>query len=65
MLRQLQCPAEEIMHVSCHYRYDLMTAYDLGFGRRVFVDRGVEFVAAGYETDTVSSIGELAELLGH
>lgn len=64
MLDQLNCPPEEIMHVSCHYRYDLMTAYDMGFGRRVFVDRGVEFPAKGYETDTIADIRELAGLIG-
>lgn len=64
MLDQLNCPPQDIMHVSCHYRYDLMTAYDMGFGRRVFMDRGVEFPARGYETDTITGIGELAGLLG-
>lgn len=64
MLDRLDCSPKDIMHVSCHYRYDLMTAYDMGFGRRVFVDRGVEFPARGYETDTISDIGELAGLIG-
>ncbi|MEL6952010.1 MAG: haloacid dehalogenase type II [Pseudomonadota bacterium] len=64
MLAQLKCAPEDIMHVSCHYRYDIMTARDMGFGRRVFVDRGVEIVARGYETDIIPDIGALPGLLG-
>jgi 2-haloacid dehalogenase len=64
MLDGLGCRPEDIMHVSCHYRYDLMTAYDMGFGRRVFVNRGFEFPAHGYATDVIDDIGGLAALLG-
>ncbi|MEM6466619.1 MAG: HAD-IA family hydrolase, partial [Pseudomonadota bacterium] len=64
MLDQLGCTPEEVMHVSCHYRYDIMTAHDMGFGRRVFVDRGVERIARGYETDIIPDIRALPGLLG-
>jgi len=64
MLDQLSCNPEDIMHVSCHYRYDIMTAYDMGFGRRVFVDRGVEIIANGYETDIIPDIRSLPALVG-
>jgi len=64
MLDQLGCNPEDIMHVSCHYRYDIMTAYDMGFGRRVFVDRGIEIIANGYETDIIPDIRSLPALVG-
>jgi len=64
MLDQLGCGPQEVMHVSCHYRYDIMTAHDMGFGRRVFVDRGVERIARGYETDIIPDIRALPGLLG-
>lgn len=63
MLDRLGCDAGEVMHVSCHYRYDIMAAHDLGFGRRVFVDRGVEILARGYETDIIPDITALPALL--
>lgn len=64
MLDQLRCGPEDMMHVSCHYRYDIMAAADLGFGRRVFVDRGVEIIARGYETDIIEDIRALPALVG-
>ena len=45
MLDQLGCGPEHILHVSSSYRYDLMTAHDMRFGMRAFVNRG--FVATG------------------
>ena len=64
MLDQLGADPADVMHVSCHYRYDIMTAYDMGFGRRVFVDRGVEIIAKGYETDIIPDIRALPALVG-
>src|SRR5690606_19542733 len=40
MFDTLGCGPEHFMHVSSSLRYDLMSAHDLGIGRRVFVERG-------------------------
>lgn len=40
MFDTLGCGPEDVLHVSSSLRYDLMTAFDLGIGQRVFVERG-------------------------
>ena len=42
MFDQLGCTPEECMHVSSSFRYDHMSAHDLGYGARVFVNRNHE-----------------------
>ena len=42
MFDQLGCAPEQMMHVSSSFRYDLMTASDLGFMAKAFIDRGHE-----------------------
>ena len=42
MFDSLGCRPEDVMHCSSSLRYDLMTAYDMKIGRRVFVNRGHE-----------------------
>ena len=42
MLDTLGCGPEDITHVSSSFRYDLMTAYDLGIKSKVWVNRGHE-----------------------
>jgi len=64
MLDQLGCGPEEMMHVSSSYRYDQMSAADLGMGARVFVRRGHEPVCPGYATHEIDDIGGLAGLVG-
>ncbi|MGR3378901.1 haloacid dehalogenase type II [Salipiger abyssi] len=64
MLDQLGCDPSEIMHVSSSYRYDLMSARDLHFGRRVHVNRSFEPEVPEYATDVISDIGGLPGLLG-
>lgn len=64
MLDQLGCGPEQILHVSSSYRYDLMTAHDMRFGMRAFVNRGHEPYAPYYGAVEVADIGALAGLLG-
>jgi len=64
MLDQLGCGPEDCMHVSSSYRYDQMSAYDLGMGARVFVDRGSEPALPHYATHQIKDIGGLPALVG-
>ena len=64
MFDQLGCRPEEMMHVSSSYRYDHMSAYDLGYAVRVFVARGHEPSLPRYASHEISDISGLPALLG-
>jgi 2-haloacid dehalogenase len=64
MLDQLGCGPEHILHVSSSYRYDLMTAHDMRFGMRAFVNRGHEPLTPYYGAVEISDIGGLPGLVG-
>ncbi|MCF4127805.1 haloacid dehalogenase type II [Methylobacterium sp. SyP6R] len=64
MLDKLGAKAEEVMHVSSSFRYDLMTAADMDFGARVHVDRNHEPLCSGYATHQIKDLGGLPGLLG-
>ena len=64
MLDQLNCAPEHILHVSSSYRYDLMTAHDLRFGKRAFVNRGHEPLTPYYGAHEIPDIGGLPGLVG-
>lgn len=64
MLDQLGCGPEEILHVSSSYRYDLMTAHDMRFGMRAFVNRGHEPLTPYYGAVEIPDIGGLPGLVG-
>ncbi len=64
MFDQLGCGPEDVAHVSSSFRYDLMSATDLGIPTRIWVDRGHEPHASGYATHQISDIGGLAGALG-
>ena len=64
MLDQLGCAPEDILHVSSSMRYDQMTAHDMGFGARAFVNRGHEPSNPYYSTHEIRDIGGLPGLLG-
>ena len=65
MLDQLGCGPEQIMHVSSSFRYDHMSAADLGFGARVLVNRSHEpSLMPHYATHEIKDIGGLSGLLG-
>ncbi|PTQ12691.1 haloacid dehalogenase type II [Sphingomonas oleivorans] len=64
MLDMLGCGPEDILHCSSSFRYDLMTAYDMGFGGRAFVNRGHEPANPYYYTHEIKDIRGLPGLLG-
>lgn len=64
MFDMLGCGPQDVMHCSSSLRYDLMTAYDMKIGRRVFVNRGHEPGIASYGYTEISNIGGLPGLLG-
>lgn len=64
MLDKLGCGPEDITHVSSSFRYDLMTAYDLGIKSKVWVNRGHEPANPFYEYTEVQDIGGLAAAVG-
>ncbi len=64
MLDQLDCGPEHILHVSSSYRYDLMTAHDMRFGMRAFVNRGHEPLTPYYGAVEIPDIGGLPGLVG-
>jgi 2-haloacid dehalogenase len=64
MLDQLNCPPERVLHVSASLRYDLMSAHDLHFGGRVFVDRGYDPGNEAYGYARIENIGGLPALVG-
>jgi len=53
-----------MMHVSSSPRYDLMSAHDLGFGAKVFVDRGHEAPTDHYGVVRIKDFSELPALVG-
>lgn len=62
---QLNCGPEEMMHVSSSFRYDHMSARDLGYGARVYVARGHEpSLMPHYATHEIKDIGGLAGVVG-
>lgn len=64
MFDQLGCGPEEMMHCSSSFRYDLMTASDLGFMARTFIDRGHEPSSENYGVSRITDIRQLPALLG-
>jgi len=64
MLDKLGCPPEDILHVSSSLRYDLMSAHDLHFGARAFVNRGHGPGNAAYGYHEIKDIGGLPGLVG-
>lgn len=64
MFDKLGCSPQDVTHVSASYRYDLMSAYDLGVRSKVFVNRGFEPVNTFYSDHVISDISGLAGVLG-
>ncbi len=64
MLDQLGAKPEECLHVSSSYRYDLMTAHDMRFGKRAFVNRSHEPYTPYYGAVEIPDIGGLPGLVG-
>ncbi len=64
MLDTLGCGPEDILHVSSSFRYDLMSAYDLGIKAKVWVNRGHEPANPFYGYAEIPDIGGLPGLVG-
>jgi 2-haloacid dehalogenase len=64
MLDKLGCGPEDITHVSSSFRYDLMTAYDLGIKSKVWVNRRHEPANPYYEYTEIKDIGGLPGVFG-
>lgn len=64
LFSELNCNPEDVLHVSASFRYDLMTAYDMGIKHKVFVNRSHEPLNPYYQANEVKDIGGLASLLG-
>lgn len=64
MFDKLGCGPEDVLHVSSSFRYDLMTAYDLGIKMKAFVNRGHEPLNSYYEVNDIPSLGGLPGLVG-
>jgi len=64
MSDQLGCGPEDVLHCSSSFRYDLMTAYDMGITHKAFVNRGHEPLNSYYEVAEIPSIAGLPGLVG-
>jgi 2-haloacid dehalogenase len=65
MFDQLGCAPQECMHVSSSFRYDHMSASDLGYGARVLVNRNHEpNLMPHYATHEIQDIRGLAATVG-
>lgn len=64
MLDQLNCGPEDILHVSSSFRYDLMTAHDMGIKHKVWVNRGHEPANPFYGYTEIPDISGLAAVVG-
>ncbi len=64
MFEILGCGPEDVTHVSSSFRYDLMTAYDLGIKSKVWVNRGHEPANPFYEYTEIRDISGLPGVFG-
>lgn len=64
MLEQLNARPEDILHVSSSFRYDLMSAHDLGIKNKVWVNRGHEPANPYYGYTEIKDISGLPGVVG-
>ena len=64
MFDMLGCGPEDVLHVSSSFRYDLMTAHDLGIKNKVWVNRGHEPANPYYGYTEIKDISGLAAVVG-
>lgn len=64
MFDKLGCGPDQMMHVSSSFRYDLMSASDLGFMAKAFIDRGHEPTSNEYGVNRLTDVRQLPGLLG-
>lgn len=64
MFDMLGCGPEDVLHVSSSFRYDLMTAHDLGIRNKVWVNRGHEPANPYYGYTEIKDVSDLAAVVG-
>jgi 2-haloacid dehalogenase len=64
MFDMLGCGPEDVLHCSSSFRYDLMSAHDLGIKRKVWVNRGHEPANPYYGYTEIRDISGLPGVLG-
>ena len=64
MFDRLGCGPEDMLHVSSSFRYDLMSAHDLGITNKVWVNRGHEPATPYYGYVEIADISGLAGVVG-
>jgi 2-haloacid dehalogenase len=64
MFDMLGCGPQDITHCSSSFRYDLMTAHDLGIKSKVWVNRGHEPANPYYGYTEIKDIAELPGVFG-
>ncbi|HEY0294821.1 MAG TPA: haloacid dehalogenase type II [Bordetella sp.] len=64
MMDSLGCGPQDILHVSSSFRYDLMSAYDLGIKHKAWVNRGHEPASPFYEYTEIKDTSGLAAVVG-
>lgn len=64
MFDTLGCGPQDVLHVSSSFRYDLMTAHDIGIRDKVWVNRGHEPANPYYGYTEVADISGLPAVLG-
>ena len=64
MFDMLDCGPEDVLHCSSSFRYDLMSAYDLGIKHKVWVNRGHEPANPFYEYTEIRDVTQLPGVFG-
>lgn len=64
MFDRLGCGPEDVMHCSSSFRYDLMSAHDLGIRHKVWVNRGHEPANPYYGYVEIRDISGLPGIVG-
>ncbi|WP_237152199.1 haloacid dehalogenase type II [Oryzibacter oryziterrae] len=64
MFDMLNCGPEDVVHVSSSFRYDLMSAHDLGIRNKVWVNRGHEPANPYYGYREINDISGLPGVFG-
>jgi 2-haloacid dehalogenase len=64
MFDMLGCAPEDVVHCSSSFRYDLMTAHDLGIKNKVWVNRRHEPANPYYGYEEIESIAQLPGVFG-
>ena len=64
MFDQLGCGPQDILHVSSSFRYDLMTAHDIGIVNKVWVNRGHEPANPYYGYTEIKDVSGLPGVVG-